>query len=88
MTTKDYQIHAHDKQNKRKEPNINNKLRERYISLDKRGRYYVSVTRHSLIVRQYFYNLDKAISFRDKLLEDIDKNDGKIPQYYPTKTRK
>lgn len=88
MTTSDYQTNAHDKQNKRKEPNINNKLRERYISLDKRGRYYVSVTRHSLIVRQYFYNLDKAISFRDKLLEDIDKNDGKIPQYYPTKTRK
>lgn len=88
MTTSDYQTHAHDKQNKRKEPNINNKLRERYISLDKRGRYYVSVTRHGLIVRQYFYNLDKAISFRDKLLEDIDKNDGKIPQHYPTKVRK
>ena len=59
---------------------------ELYIA--ERGWYYVSVTRHGLIVRQYFYNLDEAISFRDKLLEDIDKNDGKITQYQPTKTRK
>ncbi|WP_421362604.1 hypothetical protein [Streptococcus suis] len=87
MTTKDYQNHAHSMQHKRIEPNVNNKLRERYISLDKRGRYYVSLTRYGLIVRQYFYNLDEAIKFRDKLLDDIDKNDGKIPQHYPTKPR-
>ncbi|NQI43756.1 hypothetical protein HO607_01830 [Streptococcus suis] len=87
MTTKDYQNYAHSMQHKRKEPNVNNKLKERYISLDKRGRYYVSLTRYGLNVRQYFYSIAEAIEFRDKLLDDVNKNDGKIPRHYPTKPR-
>ncbi|HFI0428369.1 TPA: hypothetical protein ACGOZO_000297 [Streptococcus suis] len=87
LVTKDYQNYAHSMQHKRKDPNINNKLGERYISLDKRGRYYVSITRYGLVVRQYFYNLNEAIKFRDKLLDDIDKNDGQIPRFYPTKEK-
>lgn len=87
MTTSEFQEYAHSIQRKRREPNIDNKLGERNVSLDKRGRYWVNITRYGFMVRQSFNKLDEAIAFRDKLLEDIENNNGHIPQFYSTKKR-
>lgn len=88
MRSVDYQSKAKQAQRKRKEPNENNKLGERYITLDKRRRYNVNITRYGVKVRRRFYDLSEAIDFRDKLVEDIDNNDGKIPPEYQKETKK
>lgn len=88
MKTDIYQNKAKDAQRKRIAPNVNNKLGERHITLDKRGRYFVTVVRHGIKVQKYFYKLNEAIAYRDKLIDDIDDNNGRIPPEYQKETKK
>ena len=83
LREEDFQRHAKNNQRKRTEPNIDNKLNERYISYDeKRKRYTFSIVRFGVKVRRYYYDFDEAIEFKKEVLDAIEKNGGKIPLKY------
>ena len=83
MTTEDFQNHSKDIQRKRREPNIDNKLGERFISYSPQKRRYIfSIARFGVKVRRAYRTFEEALEFKSEILDAIDKNDGKIPIRY------
>lgn len=83
MTTEDFQKPRKDLQRKRREPNIDNKLGERFISYNPQKRRYVfSIARFGVKVRRAYRTFEEALEFKSEILDAIDKNDGKIPIRY------
>lgn len=83
MTTEDFQNPRKDIQRKRREPNIDNQLGERFISYNPQKRRYVfSIARFGVKVRRAFRTFKEAVEFKSEILDEIDKNDGKIPLNY------
>ena len=83
MATEDFQYPRKDIQRKRREPNIDNKLGERFISYSpKKRRYIFSIARFGVTVRRVYRTFEEALEFKSEILDAIDKNDGKIPIRY------
>ena len=83
MTTADFQNPRKDIQRKRREPNIDNQLGERFISYSTQKRRYIfSIVRFGVEVRRAFRTFEEALEFKNEILDVIDKNDGKIPIKY------
>lgn len=83
MTTEDFQNPRKEILRKRREPNIDNQLGERFISYSpKKRRYIFSVVRFGVEVRRAFRTFEEALEFKNEILDVIDKNDGKIPIKY------
>lgn len=83
MTTEDFQKTSKDLQRKRREPNIDNKLGERFISYNPQKRRYIfDIVRFGVKVRRAYRTFEEALEFKREILEAIDKNNGKIPIRY------
>ena len=83
MTTKDFQKPRKEIQRKRREPNIDNQLGERFVSyIPQKRRYIFSITRFGVEVRRAFRTLEEAVEFKSEILDAIDKNGGEIPIRY------
>ena len=83
MTTEDFQKHSKDKQRRRREPNADNKLGERFISYSPQKRRYIfSIVRFGAEARRAFRTFEEALDFKKEVLDAIEKNGGKIPLKY------
>ena len=83
LTTEEFQNICKDIQRKRREPNINNQLGERFISYSpSKKRYIFCIARFGVKIRRAFRTFEEAVEFKSEILDDIDKNGGKIPLNY------